>query len=71
MLNFLKATGVLGVFALMLTPAAAYITHLCVTIGALLGDTAIPVGYGILLFAGTLILPVGVIHGVGYWFGAW
>lgn len=41
---------------------AAWITHIVVCL-----KTA---SY-LLLIAGALVFPVGIIHGVGSWFGAW
>lgn len=60
-----------SVIALLgITSAAAWLTHVIVAISALTGAGAISVGYGILLAVGCVIPPVGVIHGVGVWFGA-
>jgi len=46
----------------ILISLAALVTHIVVCI-----QTA----NWILLFAGILAAPVGVIHGIGHWFGAW
>jgi len=40
---------------------AAWLTHIVVSIKA---------GFWILLIAGALLFPIGVIHGIGYWLGA-
>jgi hypothetical protein len=40
----------------------AWLTHIFTCIG----DHA----YG-LLIAGALVFPIGIIHGIGVWFGAW
>ena len=52
--------GVLSVLTLAITIAAAWITHI---IHCLLAAKYF------LLIAGALIAPVGVIHGIGLWFG--
>jgi hypothetical protein len=41
---------------------AAWLTHVIVTIAT---------GKFVLLLAGALVFPVGIIHGIGLWFGAW
>jgi hypothetical protein len=46
--------------ALILTPIAAWVTHVGVSIKS---------ASWILLIVGALIFPVGIIHGVGFWFG--
>ncbi len=59
-----------ALLAFCLGTVAAYVTHLIVVIAALVGG-GVAFGYGVLLFAGTFIPPIGIIHGVGVWFGAW
>lgn len=54
--------GGLIALAAVLTPVAAWITHVIYCI-----KTA---SY-VFLLAGGLIFPIGVIHGVGLWIGAW
>ena len=49
-------------FAIWLVFAAGWITHVIVCIKA---------SAWLLLIAGAIIAPVGVIHGIGNWFGAW
>jgi putative Ca2+/H+ antiporter (TMEM165/GDT1 family) len=46
---------------LIVTLAAAWVTHVVVSIKA----TA-----WVLLVIGAIFFPIGVIHGIGYWFGA-
>ena len=60
-----------GIIALILLSIAAYLTHIIVAIGAAVSDATVSTGYEILLVAGTLIPPIGIIHGIGVWFGAW
>ena len=50
---------ILGMF-LVLVPAAAWITHI---IHCLLHAKYL------LLIAGGIIFPIGIIHGIGLWFG--
>lgn len=47
--------------ALWLTAMAALLTHVVVCIKA---------SAWVLLFAGGLIFPVAIVHGIGCWFGA-
>ena len=63
--------GGVAVGTLIFTLIAAWATHVSVAIGALIGGSAVSLGYGILLAVGVFFPPVGVIHGVGVWFGAW
>jgi len=44
----------------ILIPVAAWITHIIVCL--------LEAKY-LLLIAGTLVFPVGIIHGIGLWFG--
>lgn len=48
--------------ALWIAAIAAWLTHVIVCIKA---------GSWFFLIAGAIFAPVGVIHGVGIWFGAW
>jgi hypothetical protein len=50
---------------------AAWITHVVVTISVLVSGASVSIAYGILLAVGVFMPPVGVIHGIGVWFGAW
>lgn len=65
----LAGAGVVGLF--VLSCLAAWVTHIIVAIGALIGSTSVSIAYGILLAVGVFMPPVGVIHGFGVWFGAW
>lgn len=47
---------------LILASIAAWITHVVVCIKA---------SAWLFLIAGAIAAPVGVIHGIGVWFGAW
>lgn len=47
---------------LVLASIAAWITHVVV---------CLKTGAGFFLIAGAIVAPVGVIHGIGVWFGAW
>lgn len=49
-------------FAFFAAMVLAWFTHIITTIGA---------GAWGLLIAGALLFPIGIIHGVGIWFGAW
>jgi len=40
----------------------AWLTHIIVSIAT---------GKFMLLVAGALLFPIGIIHGIGIWFGAW
>ena len=53
------AVGI-GTFGLLFTLIAAWLTHI---IHCLLAAKYL------LLIAGTIIAPIGVIHGIGLWFG--
>ena len=50
----------LGLIALVLAPIAAWVTHIV---------SCLITGKYVLLIAGAIIAPVGVIHGIGLWFG--
>ena len=59
------ATGIGCFFAAMLllaATAAAWVTHVVVCIKA---------SAWILLAFGCIVAPVGIIHGIGVWLGAW
>lgn len=53
--------AIIGLFALWASVAAAWITHVVVTIKA---------SAWVLLAFGCIVPPVGIIHGIGLWFGA-
>lgn len=48
--------------ALAVTFFAAWLTHVIVTIQA---------SQWLFLVAGAIFAPVGIVHGIGVWFGAW
>jgi hypothetical protein len=48
--------------SMMITSVAAWITHVL---------TCIQTEQWLFLIAGAIAAPVGIIHGVGLWFGAW
>ena len=52
--------GLLGLIALILTAVAGWFTHII---------SCLITGKYMLLIAGALVPPVGVIHGIGLWFG--
>jgi hypothetical protein len=56
------AIGVLGLFGFGFALFAAWLTHVIVCF-----KTA---SWGFLI-AGAIFAPVGIVHGVGVWFGAW
>lgn len=55
-----ETVGILAIVALGLTCAAAWITHIF---------TCLFAGKYMLLIAGAFVFPVGIIHGIGIWFG--
>jgi len=60
-MDFETAVGFM-VFGAIATSFAGWVTHIIVCIGA--------EAWG-LLIAGAIFFPIGIIHGVGCWFGAW
>ena len=64
------STG-LGLIGLWLTILAGWITHIVICIQAIVAGTAVSVNYALLLAAGAFIPPLGAVHGIGSWFGAW
>lgn len=61
-MNKLLAGLGLGYIAIVIASIAAWITHVVVCIKA--------ASWGFLI-AGAIFAPIGVIHGVGVWFGIW
>ena len=55
--------------AMALLAFAAWITHVMGVIGKLAGDTGITLGQLMLAVLGTLVPPIGVLHGIMIWFG--
>lgn len=60
-------TTVVGLGLLM---TAAWLTHLVATVQYFMGG-AETVAYGLFLLLGLFVPPLGIVHGVGLWFGAW
>ena len=58
----MKDLGMWGITILMGGCIGAWFTHIIVCIAE---------GLWGLLIAGAIVFPVGIIHGVGAWFGAW
>ena len=54
-------TYVLFILTFWVVPISAWVTHVIHTLNS---------GEWLLLIAGALVFPVGVIHGIGLWFGA-
>lgn len=54
-------TGIFAIVALFAALFAAYVTHVIVTIKS---------ASWILLAFGCIVPPIGIIHGIGSWFGA-
>lgn len=55
-------TAFFAYIALAGTCFAAWLTHVIVTIQA---------SQWIFLLAGAIFAPIGIIHGIGVWFGVW
>ena len=56
------ATAVFVGFTLFVSALAAWLTHVVVCLKA---------GLWGFLIAGAIFFPVGIVHGVGIWFGVW
>ncbi|ATS93438.1 hypothetical protein P1A145kb_p038 [Pectobacterium phage DU_PP_I] len=61
-MNKLLAGLGLGYLAVVIASIAAWITHVVM---------CIKTASWLFLIAGAIFAPVGVIHGVGVWFGVW
>lgn len=61
--------GLLG-FGAMCALIAGYVTHAYVAVMAF-AHTSPGLGYTLFLIFGLAFPPVGMVHGVGTWFGAW
>jgi hypothetical protein len=58
----MTATAAIIIFLLWIIAFAGWITHIIMCLsGGLWG----------FLIAGALFFPIGVVHGIGHWFGAW
>lgn len=52
------------------TIVAAYITHLVTALSYLLNPEGVTeMGYAVILIIGTIIPPIGIVHGVMVWMG--
>lgn len=58
----------LVILGLLLTPVAALVTHIVWLVELLQSGASIAGGQFILAFLGTLIPPIGVVHGFVIWF---
>jgi hypothetical protein len=54
-------SGLFGLISLLI-PLAAWLTHVIVCLKL--------AKWGFLI-AGALFFPIGIVHGIGIWFGAW
>lgn len=61
-MNKLLAGLGLGYLAIVIASIAAWITHVVV---------CIKTASWLFLIAGAIFAPVGVVHGIGVWFGIW
>ncbi len=57
-----KLGGCFGISLVLIIPLAAWLTHVINTIQN---------EEWIFLLAGAIFAPIGVIHGIGIWFGFW
>lgn len=57
-----STTGIIVMLGFALTVFAAWLTHVIV---------CIQTSSWLFLIAGAIAAPVGVVHGIGLWFGAW
>lgn len=53
---------ILAMITLALTVFSGWLTHIVICLQS---------GSWGFLIAGAILPPIGVIHGIGYWFGAW
>lgn len=61
-MNKLLAGLGFGYLAIVIASLAAWITHVVVCIKS---------AAWLFLIAGAILAPIGVIHGIGVWFGTW
>ena len=66
-----EVAGFFTVLGIAVTILSSWLTHVIVTISYLTSGAADSVAYAVLLAIGVFVPPVGMIHGVGVWFGAW
>ena len=60
--NKFSGKGTLFLFVFIITSISAWMTHVI---------TCIQTEQWGFLIAGAIAAPVGIVHGVGIWFGAW
>lgn len=60
-----------GICFVLLSLITAWVTHWIVTIKYLVSGGEATVGYVALLILGCVVPPIGIIHGIGIWLGAW
>lgn len=60
--NKFSGLGILFLFVSIIASISAWMTHII---------TCIETGQSGFLIAGAIAAPVGIVHGVGIWFGAW
>lgn len=66
----LSLSAALAILGFWLGLIGAYITHIVWVISTLTGTAAVTAAQIVMSLLGTLIAPVGVIHGIMIWFGA-
>jgi len=59
---FVRLVGYTSVVAVVSIPLGAWATHVI---------TCIQKEEWVFLIAGAIAAPVGIVHGIGIWFGAW
>jgi hypothetical protein len=64
----MESTAVVSWLALVVTLAAAWVTHVIWIIGTLASDVGSTGGQIALGFLGTVFPPIGAIHGLILWF---
>ena len=57
-----ETLGILAILSLVGVVIAAWLTHVVICLKA---------GTWGFLIAGAIFFPIGIIHGIGHWFGAW
>ena len=60
-----------GVGVVVLAMLSAWVTHWVVAIKYLVSGGEATIGYVTLLVLGCVVPPIGIIHGIGVWLGAW
>lgn len=62
----MKKLIALGAFVIIMI--AGWVTHAVWWIGLLMNDEMDTIGEGVLAILGTIVLPIGCIHGITLWF---